>query len=123
MRSTRRWKSAPNHPWQRPSAVPRPWTPHNNLLHIKASLRVAGIWLVLSIVGSLWLIVATPVVTRCSIEKPSCSRLLSRSFRLPEAGHVAGVIAALRVDVQIGATRRLDLHAEVAVARTAAFAA
>ena len=36
MRSTRRWKSAPNHPWQRPSAVPRPWTPHNNLLHITA---------------------------------------------------------------------------------------
>lgn len=43
MRSTRRWKSAPNHPWQRPSAVPRPWTPHNNLLHIKASFCVVGV--------------------------------------------------------------------------------
>ena len=42
MRSTRRWKSAPNHPWQRPSAVPRHWTPHNNSLHIKASFWVAG---------------------------------------------------------------------------------
>ena len=43
MRSTRRWKSAPNHPWQRPSAVPRPWTPHNNLLHIKSVYAVLRI--------------------------------------------------------------------------------
>jgi len=71
MRSTRRWKSAPNHPWQRPSAVPRPWTPHNNLLHIKVSFWVAGIWVVLVILISFGCVVATPVVTRCVIEKPS----------------------------------------------------
>ena len=53
MRSTRRWKSAPNHHWQTPSAVPRPWTPHNNLLHIKVSFWVAGIWVAAFILGSL----------------------------------------------------------------------
>lgn len=61
MRSTRRWKSAPNHPWQRPSAVPRHWTPHNNSLHIKASFWLAGICVVVVIVFSFGLIVATPV--------------------------------------------------------------
>jgi len=46
----------------------------------QASFWVAGICWLVFISGSLGLIVATPVVTRCSIEKPSPAWPLSRSF-------------------------------------------
>ena len=44
-------------------------------------------------------------------------------FRLPETGHVPGVVAALWIHVKVGATRCGDLDAKIAVAGTATFAA
>ena len=49
-------------------------------IELKDDTGVAGIGRVLFISGSLALIVATLVVTRCSMEKPSAARPLLRSF-------------------------------------------
>ena len=43
-------------------------------------------------------------------------------FTSVQARHVAGVITALGIDVEVGATRGRDLHAEVATFRSTPFA-
>ena len=101
MRSTRRWKSAPNHPWQRPSAVPRPWAPHNSSLHIKASFWVAAMWVVV-IVGSMSVLAMTPL-TRSRVQKPR----LSRSF-FWERDHFA-TLASSAWALAIRSRRRLGV--------------
>jgi hypothetical protein len=62
------------------------------------SFWVAGIWFVVFIVGSLGLIVSTPVVTRCSIEKPS---VLGFNFNLsgsPDPVHALAAVGLVRED-------------------------